>query len=214
MSVSKSQGLRHRGGRGGRVPPIFESAGDNPPIIRIIVGQIRWVFGFSYAVSLWRKSWLRCRLSPRPPQFHRRGGAPAKSFREKKTYRYWLLRAEREARSEFFCGLREKSHMRGPTPPNPTRPNPTRSHDAFERLISLERVDRFTSGLLCSMSPFNKFRIWPVPIPTGAWHGTCLNKCRCEGESARAHVHARRSISRTTAGWIAFKFCVWLREPS
>ena len=40
-----------------------------------------------------------------------------------------------------------------------TRPDPTRTHDAFEKLISLELVDRFTSGLLCSMSPFNKFGI-------------------------------------------------------
>ena len=91
---------------------------------------------------------------------------------------YWL-RAEREARSEFFCSLRQKSQYARPDPtqpdptqPNPTRPNPTRPHHAFEKLISLERVDRFTSGLLCSMSPFNKFRIWPVPIPTGASHGT------------------------------------------
>ena len=59
-----------------------------------------------------------------------------------------------------------------PTRPDPTRPNPTRPHHAFEKLISLEHVDRFTSGLLCSMSPFNKFHIWPVPIPTGACHGT------------------------------------------
>ena len=29
-----------------------------------------------------------------------------------------------------------------------SQPNPTRPHDAFEKLISLERVDRFTSGLL------------------------------------------------------------------
>ena len=56
--------------------------------------------------------------------------------------------------------------------PDPTQPDPTRPHHAFEKLISLERVDRFTSGLLCSMSPFNKFRIWPVSIPTGACHGT------------------------------------------
>ena len=41
----------------------------------------------------------------------------------------------------------------------PTQPDPTRPHHAFEKLISLERVDRFTSGLLCSMLPFNKFRI-------------------------------------------------------
>ena len=67
--------------------------------------------------------------------------------------------------------------MRGPTRPDPTqpdqtRPNPTRPRDAFEKLISLERVDRFTSGLLCSMSPFNKFRIWSTTIPAGACHGT------------------------------------------
>ena len=76
------------------------------------------------------------------------------------------LWAEREARSEFFC---EKSQY---ARPDPTRPNPTRPHHAFEKLISLERVDRFTSGLLCSISPFNKFRIWPTPIPAGACHGT------------------------------------------
>ena len=56
--------------------------------------------------------------------------------------------------------------------PDPTQPDQTRPHHAFEKLISLERVDRFTSGLLCSMSPFNKFRIWPTPIPAGACHGT------------------------------------------
>ena len=39
------------------------------------------------------------------------------------------------------------------------RPDPTRPHDAFEKLLSLERVDRFTSGLVCSMSQFNKFRV-------------------------------------------------------
>ena len=39
--------------------------------------------------------------------------------------------------------------------PDPTQPDPTETHHAFEKLISLERVDRFTSGLLCSMSPFN-----------------------------------------------------------
>ena len=58
------------------------------------------------------------------------------------------------------------------TRPNPTQPDPTRPHHAFEKLISLERVDRFTSGLLCSMSPFNKFHIWPTPIPAGACHDT------------------------------------------
>ena len=84
-------------------------------------------------------------------------------------FKIMWLRAEREARSEFFCSLLEKSQY---ARPDQTQPDPTRPHDAFEKLISLERVDRFTSGLLCSMSPFNKFRIWPVPIPTGACHGT------------------------------------------
>ena len=52
------------------------------------------------------------------------------------------------------------------------RPDPTRPRDTFDKLISLERVHRFTSGLLCSMLQFNKFCIWPVPIPAGACHGT------------------------------------------
>ena len=52
--------------------------------------------------------------------------------------------------------IREKSKYAGP---DPTRPDPTRTHDAFEKLISLEGVNRFASGLLSSMSPFNKFRI-------------------------------------------------------
>ena len=71
-------------------------------------------------------------------------------------------------------GLRDKSQYARPDPthPDPARPDPTRHHDAFEKLISLERVDRFTSGLLCSMSPFKKFRIWLTPIPAGACHGT------------------------------------------
>ena len=42
---------------------------------------------------------------------------------------------------------------------DPTRPDLTCPCDAFEKLVSLERVDRFTSGLLCSMSRFNKFRV-------------------------------------------------------
>ena len=61
--------------------------------------------------------------------------------------------------------------MRGPTRPDPTRP-----HDVFEKLISLERADRFTSGLLCSMSPFNKFR---------------MDRGGVRSASARAHVHTR-----------------------
>ena len=123
-------------------------------------------------------------------------------------YSRWFtwLRAEREARSEFFCSLRQKSQYARPDPtqpnptqPDPTRPDPTRPHHAFEKLISLERVDRFTSGLLCSMSPFNKFRIWPVPIPTGACHGTW----HVPGRGCRRHPILRNS---TTAWPIAFKF--------
>ena len=125
--------------------------------------------------------------------------------------------------------------------PDSTRPNATRpnGHHPFEKLISLERVDRFTSGLLCSMSPFNKFRIWPVPIPTGACHGTwhvpgrgcqlhngwpdcvqiwCvtrdpLDKCFTHVWGG-VHLHVRTCTPvfqvPQTAGRIAFKFCVWL----
>ena len=64
-------------------------------------------------------------------------------------------------------GLREKSEDARPNSsrPNPSRPDPTRPRDAFEKLISLEQVDQFTSGLLCSMSLFNTFCIWPRTIP-------------------------------------------------
>ena len=81
-----------------------------------------------------------------------------------------LITSEREARSEFFClrnlicaarpdPTRPDPTRPDPTRPDPTQPNPTRPRDAFEKLIALERIDRFTSSLLCSMSPFNKFRI-------------------------------------------------------
>ena len=49
---------------------------------------------------------------------------------------------------------------------------PTGYGHALQRLISLERDDQFTSGLLCPMSPSNQFRICPAPIPAGACHGT------------------------------------------
>ena len=65
-----------------------------------------------------------------------------------------VSKSEREARSEFVCGLTEKSEY---ARPNPTRPDPVTLLKSLP--ISLERVDRFTSGLLCSMSSFNKFRI-------------------------------------------------------
>ena len=40
---------------------------------------------------------------------------------------FYVLRAEREARSEFFSSLREKSQYARPNPtrPDPTRPDPT-----------------------------------------------------------------------------------------
>ena len=57
-----------------------------------------------------------------------------------------VITSGREALSEFFCGLREKFEY---ARPDQTQPDPIRPRDAFEKLISLERVDRFTSGLLC-----------------------------------------------------------------
>ena len=56
------------GGTGGTRPPIFESAGDNPPIFRKIVGQIRWVFGFWYGLPL-KKILASLPPGPRPPIF-------------------------------------------------------------------------------------------------------------------------------------------------
>ena len=77
-----------------------------------------------------------------------------------------VVTSEREARSEFLLWFKGEIWVCA------DRPNPTRPNDAFEKLISLELDDRITSGLLCSMSPFNKFRIWPTPLPAGACHGT------------------------------------------
>ena len=66
-----SQGLRHRGGGGdgGTRPPIFESAGDNPPIFRNIVGQIRRVFGFWYGLPSEENPGFAAAWSPSPPIF-------------------------------------------------------------------------------------------------------------------------------------------------
>ena len=61
---------------GGTCLPIFESAGDNPPIFRKIVGQIRRVFGFWYGLPSEENSGFAAAWSP-SAHFHRRGGAPA-----------------------------------------------------------------------------------------------------------------------------------------
>ena len=57
---------------------------------------------------------------------------------------------------------------------------PTRPRDAFERLISRERVDRFTSGLLCSMSPFKKIA-YLTDTDTRWCLVTARGTCRGEG---------------------------------
>ena len=76
-----TQGLRHRGGRGGRVPPFLRVPGIIPPIFRKIVGQIRWVSGFWYELPS-EKILASLPPGPRPPHFHRRGGAPAYTQRQ------------------------------------------------------------------------------------------------------------------------------------
>ena len=88
--------------------------------------------------------------------------------------------------------------MRGPTRPNPTRP-----HHAFEKLISLERVDRFTSGLLvrCHHSINFVFDLHRYPPVLATARGTC----RARG--CRRHPILDNSM---TAGPIAFKFGVRL----
>ena len=83
-------------------------------------------------------------------------------------YIFWYevnqwLRAEREARSESISIYRRKVSMSG---------RPAGRGHALWTLISLERDDQFTNGHLNTMSPSNQSCIWPVPIPTGACHGT------------------------------------------
>ena len=67
LSWNGRAGAPPQGGRGGRVPPNFESAGDNPPIFRKIVGQIRWVFGFWYGLSSEENPGFAAAWSPSPP---------------------------------------------------------------------------------------------------------------------------------------------------
>ena len=85
-----SAGAPPQGGgwRGGETSPIFERAGDNPPIFRKIVGQIRLSFQVFNMACLWQKSWIRCRLVPVPPHFHRRGGAPGIVIRSLKLLKH------------------------------------------------------------------------------------------------------------------------------
>ena len=119
----------------------------------------------------------------------------------------YLLRAEREARSEFFCGLREKSRYARPDPtrPNPTQPDPTQP-DPVTLLRSLYLWNGLTDSRAvffarCHHSinfVFDQHRYPPVPATA---HGTC----RGEG------VGDTLSIGNSkTAGPIAFKFGVCL----
>ena len=75
---------------------------------------------------------------------------------------------------------------------------PTGHGHALQTLISLERDDQFTSGLLCPMSPSNHFRIWPAPIPVGACHGTW-------------HV-PRERVSETRSPWVTPRRLARLRS--
>ena len=65
MPCIGDQELRHRGD-GGDASPIFESAGDNPPIFRKIVGQIRLVFGFWYGLPSEENPGFPAAWSPSP----------------------------------------------------------------------------------------------------------------------------------------------------
>ena len=81
-------------------------------------------------------------------------------------------------------GLREKSQYARPDPtqPDPTRPDPTRPHDAFEKLIPLDRVDRFTSGLLCSMSPITiQYISYLTDTDTRQWMPRHMARAEWEG---------------------------------
>ena len=108
-----------------------------------------------------------------------------------------LLRAEREARSEFFCGLREKSQY---ARPDPTQPD----------LITLLRSLYLWNGLTDSRAVFfvrchhsinfvfDRHRFPPVPA-------TARGTCRGEGVGDTLSIG-----NSTTAGPIAFKFGVCL----
>ena len=110
------------------------------------------------------------------------------------------LRAEREARNEFSCGLREKSQYArsdptrpnptqpgltrpDPTRPNPTRPDPTRPDPSWPDPMTLLRNLFLWNGLTDSRAVFfvrchhsikfvfDRHRYPPVPATA---RGTCL----------------------------------------
>ena len=107
-----------------------------------------------------------------------------------------LLLAEREARSEFFCGLREKSEYArsDPTRPNPTQPDPVtllRSLYLWNGLTNSRAV--FFARCHHSINfVFDRHRYPPVPT-------TARGTCRVRG--CRTHPTPGNS---TTAGPIAF----------
>ena len=113
-----------------------------------------------------------------------------------------LLRAEREARSEFFCGLREKSQYARPDPtqPDPTRPDPVTLLRSL--YLSNELTDsRAVFFVRCHHSinfVFDRHRYPPVPA-------TARGTCRGEGVGDTLSIG-----NSTTAGPIAFKFGVCL----
>ena len=105
------------------------------------------------------------------------------------------LRAEREARSEFFCGLRQKSQY---ARPDPTRPDPMtllRSLYLWNGLTDSRAV--FFARCHHSINfVFDRYRYPPVPATA---RGTC------QGEGVEDTLSLCNS---TTAGPIAFKFGV------
>ena len=80
------------------------------------------------------------------------------------------------------------------------------SASIYRRKVTLERVDQFTSGLLCPMLPSNQFCIWPALIVPGAMP-LIRHVARAEWECRRRPTLG----NSTTAGPVTFKLCV-LRE--
>ena len=131
---------------------------------------------------LWWNSWCRKwytspqNIRPRVPYLLRRW-IPGHHLRAFHLYTFSLrLRFQHCKTVSIVFGFYERARsaervllwFKGEISVCAAQPGPARPCDTFDKLKSLERVDRFTSGLLCSMSPFNKFRICPTTIPAGA----------------------------------------------
>ena len=136
------------------------------------------------------------RICPPPPAGRVRLNTPAGRG-------LMVITSEREARSEFFCGLTEKSEYARPKPtwPDPTQPNPTQHNLTPVTLLrSLYLWNELTDSravffVRCHHSIHFVFDRHRYPPVLATARGTCRVRCL-----------RHPTLGNMTAGPIVFKF--------